>query len=121
MGKRGPPATPLRILEGRGSRRAKEKADTAKSPTPKRPPAPPAWLKADGKRAWRWLIDVLLEMGLYGNADRRAIERYCITYQRWRAALRDIAQHGETVWVTMATNGAQVEKNSPAVLREDAL
>lgn len=116
MGKRGPPATPLRILKGRGSRRGKAKdGKTAESRPPPRPPAPPRWLRADGKRAWRWLVGELVTMGLYGTADRRALERYCVLYQRWRATLRDLEGGGEYV-VLEDRQGNLVERPRPQVV-----
>lgn len=94
MGKRGPAATPTKILKLRGSWRAKDRKN---EPQPKAGhPRCPAWLKPEAKAAWKELVEVLDHMQILTLADRGALTRYCVAWRRWRAAEQVIADDGET-------------------------
>lgn len=68
MGRRGPPPTPTKVLEARGSWRAKARAGEV-APDPVIPRCPP-WVDRDGRRLWREITRSLAEVGLVTKLDR---------------------------------------------------
>lgn len=110
MAKRGPKPKPTKLLELRGSWRARTRTG---EPQPAiEAPTCPAWLSAHAKTVWRQLIPVLQGMGLVSQADRLALSRYCQLYGRWRAIEGWLADHlGESGYTHMAfvANGLQKE------------
>ena len=93
MGERGPARTPTKILEMRGSWRAKARAG---EPKPERMrPRCPRWLSAAAKRAWRRLMPQLEQMGILGRCDREALARYCMMWAKWREVEIWLMEHGD--------------------------
>lgn len=75
MGKRGPKRTPTRVLQGRGSWRAKSRGP---EPTvPEGIPDMPIGLRADAVGIWKDVTAQIEEMGLLGRCDGQSIARYC--------------------------------------------
>ncbi len=92
MGQRGPKPIPTKLLDLRGSWRAKTRTGE---------PVPvaqrlicPAWLCADGKKVWHTLVKHLSAMGVCGAIDAFALARYCTLHVRWLAAEQDLRDHG---------------------------
>ena len=94
MGQRGPPPTPTRILEMRGSWRANSRPG---EPRPE-PGAPriPDWLDGAARRAWRQLVPKLEAAGVLTKLDGNALGRYCVLFARWRKAEDFLEKHGES-------------------------
>lgn len=94
MGKRGPPKSPTKVLEMRGSWRADARGT---EPTP--PPLTgecPEWLQPLAKETWVILVEQLKNLGILGTVDGNTLARYCQTYALWREAQEFIAEHGQT-------------------------
>ena len=89
----GPVPTPTRVLEMRGSWRAKGRE--AEPPALPTRPACPQWLRPEAKRAWKVLAKQLEAMGILGEQDRNALARYCQTYAKWRAAEEFLQESGD--------------------------
>lgn len=108
MGKRGPAPKPKKVLEMRGSWRAKRNPK-APEPDVERPPCP-KWLPKEARRVWDELAPVLLQMKVLARADRNALARYAITWARWREAEETIQKEGQVIvkWV-MSRDGEPVE------------
>jgi P27 family predicted phage terminase small subunit len=51
-------------------------------------------LNEEGKREWRRIVVVLLELGLYTEVDRAALAMYCQAWGRWVEAERELAREG---------------------------
>lgn len=86
MGRRGPRPKPtaLRVLEGNPGKRAlpaREPKPTRVSYTPM-----PRFLGVVAREEWRRVARQLEILGLLTNLDLAALEVYCDTYGRWRAA-----------------------------------
>lgn len=75
MGSRGPQPTPTKILEARGSWRAKGRQGEPQLPV--EAPSCPAWLPAEGKAEWRRQVKLLVQMGVISKADRALLAAYC--------------------------------------------
>jgi len=52
-------------------------------PVPAGKPYAPRFLCEEGKKEWRKIIPVLMELGLYTELDHAALEMYCQAYGRW--------------------------------------
>ena len=90
MGRKGPAPTPKNILRLRGSPRAKygrrgEPEAAAESMSV------PTWLDAEGKRCWRYVLPLLMELDVIGSIDRAALSRYCFVWSCWRRAATAVA------------------------------
>lgn len=93
MGLRGPKPTPTKILEARGSWRARLNRD---EPVPEQgAPRCPSWLSKAGKAAWKTLVPELVRVGIFAKIDANAFSRYCDTFARWRIARDFLAEHGD--------------------------
>ena len=91
--RRGPAPTPTKILELRGSKKAKSRPN---EPKPDRGrPRCPAWLKGNAKSEWKKLVEMTDRMGILTKVDGNALARYCRLWQRWRKAEDFIEEHGD--------------------------
>ena len=87
VGGRKPKPTNIRKFEGNREHR----------PMPKNEPKPgpgvfkcPAWMPTEGKVAWEGLVPKLSALGLCTDIDEHAVQMYCLTYARWRAAETEV-------------------------------
>jgi P27 family predicted phage terminase small subunit len=94
MGRRGriPKPRALRVLEGRRQHRALP-IDTPQ-PRAGRPRCP-RWLTADAKAYWRAVVPELERLRVLTVVDGGALAALCMSWARWQAAERFIAEHGE--------------------------
>lgn len=95
MGKRGLAPTPTAILEARGSWRAKINKD---EPIPNEISSAfvPDFLTDDEKVTWNDIAPQLINLRVMTNLDWRLLERYCVTYHKWKIAVRKPgAKHSE--------------------------
>lgn len=110
---RGRKATPtaLKQLAGNPGKRPLNTSEPP-VPIPARTPRVPDFLNRYGKREWRRLVKILVEVGLYSVVDRAALAMYCQAYGRWIEA--EIAvevlrqQHEDTIdggWVLVSDKG----------------
>lgn len=97
MGRRGPPPTPTKVLDRRGSWRGKVRGPEPTAP-PGRPSCP-ACLTAGAKYAWRQLIAQLEAMGTLTVVDGHALARYCQMWDQWSRYQRRLAKEGDVVEV----------------------
>ncbi len=93
MGKRGPSRTPTRILELRGSWRAKTRAG---EPAPRRArPRCPDWLSEDARKVFAVVVRRLWAMEVGTRTDEEAIARYADLLVQYRRVSAFVTQHGE--------------------------
>ena len=91
--RRGPAPTPTKILELRGSKRARRNPNEPK-PDKGRPRCP-LWLKGNAKAEWKKLVEMTDRMGILTKVDGNALARYCRLWQRWRRSEDFIEEHGD--------------------------
>jgi len=64
------------------------------------PPAadltPPDTLSEVGVGKWNELTALLTRMGVFTQADRSAIERYCLIHEQWMVVAAHVREHGMT-------------------------
>ncbi len=117
MGRRGPAPTPTKILETRGSWRAKTRSGEPR-PEPGKPVCP-KHLTKDQRAVWARLCKVLDDMGVLTVADGSQLERYVVYYCRWRACEKFIDANGMSYALKSADPLFYVGKlpNGEAVVR----
>lgn len=93
---RKPKPTEMKRLAGNpGHRPLNDNEPTP--PKPDRAPYAPRFLTAEAQKEWRRLAPVLLDLGLYTEADYAALAMYCQAWGRWVEAERKIDETGGAV------------------------
>lgn len=91
MGRRGPAKTPLKVLKGRDSWRARNRKQEPKA---KGMPRRPTWLSKGAARVWRRIVPHLQTMEIVGAIDAEALARYCVIFAKWRQAEEFVEENG---------------------------
>jgi P27 family predicted phage terminase small subunit len=74
----------LRILRGRHL----ERVNHAEPEPPTTQLDPPGWIGTGEAHAkWQELVPLLMGIGVFTDADRDALARYCVLHERWLAAV----------------------------------
>jgi P27 family predicted phage terminase small subunit len=93
MGNRGPLPLPTKLLEKRGSKRAK-----LNKFEPKIEPGEaecPEWLSEDAKAKWAEVAPMLTNAGILTKADAGTLSRYCDSYGKWLRCAKFIEENGD--------------------------
>lgn len=98
MGLRGPPPTPTKLLEARGSWRAKARKGEPRPPTAK--PACPQWLPKEAKAEWRRQVKELEQQGTIALLDRAFLTAFCEAWAEYVEACKLIQKHGMIIKTT---------------------
>ena len=91
---RKPKPTAIKKLTGNPGKRPLNDAEPH-PPIPGRTPYVPRFLSDDGKKAWRELVKVLVDVGLYTVIDKFALAMFCQAYGRWMHAEQKVDELGE--------------------------
>lgn len=113
----GPPRkpTPLLKLSGSWLADAREKHEPKPASTA---PTMPAWLDAEGKKAWKHLVPILERMRVLTEADGYALTMLCVAWSRYRIACDKLEQFGDVYPVKGPDGQVKALKRSPyAVLQ----
>lgn len=115
---RHPTPTNLKILRGNPGQRALN----ADEPIP--PPAslaPPRNLTGLALEKWEEMSELLLGMGVFTQADRHPLERYCLMYEQWTNLERHCREHGYTQITSTGYSQITAEATLIKSLRSDML
>ena len=127
MGRRGPPPTPTKILQQRGSWRAKDRDDNEWKPpevAEAQTMEAPAELLALGPMAadhYRHTAPLLLASGVLTEADLPAFVRYCALYARWKKAEANVLEFGAVIFQKDRYGELKDFKRNPACLEANQL
>lgn len=91
---RKPKPVALKLLAGNPGKRALNKNE------PKAPaalPRCPQHIQGLARQRWHSVGRLLLSMGVFTEADKTALELYCVTYQRWVEAEAQVKELGSVV------------------------
>jgi P27 family predicted phage terminase small subunit len=110
MPKPGPRPTPTRILQLRGSWRAKRNRDEPQ-PRVEKPVAPP-WLSEDAKKVFEHYAERLHAAGVLTVADEGVLARYADLTAQYQRCAEFIGKHGD-VHVTRGRPGPNGEEGRP--------
>ena len=92
----GPPRTPTKVLEARGSWLAPLRSKTEPRPETSTPRCP-AWLSKEAKAVFKAFCGECKLMGVLARSDGATIARYADLTVRYIAAAVFLHEHGETV------------------------
>ena len=90
----GPPPTPTKVLESRGSWRAKVRAGEPTLPVER--PSCPAFLKGEARKEWTRAVGQLLRMRVVTKADRALLAAYCEAWGEFLQATAELEGQGYT-------------------------
>ena len=91
---RKPKPTAVKKLAGNPGKRPLN-ASEPRPPVPDAVPYAPRHLNCEGKKEWRRVTGMLMDVGLYTEFDRAALAAYCQAWGRWVVAERMCAEQGE--------------------------
>ena len=92
---RGRKPKPIAMKKLAGNPGKRPLGNVPQPPVPDYTPRVPRHLNYEGKREWRRIVKLLLELGLYSEVDRAALAMYCQVWGRWVEAERKLAKDGE--------------------------
>ena len=90
---RHPTPTNLKIIRGNPGQRPLNSAE------PQAPPAdltPPAVLSDLGLEVWNEMAPLLVRMGVFTQADRFLLTRYCLLQEQFANVVKHVREHGMT-------------------------
>ena len=98
--------TAMHRLNGNPGKRALPKEGEEPAPAnAKKGAPPPYWLDNYAKTAWKHLQPMLVDMRVYTEADRYALELLVQAYAEYRRACDAIRIQGPTIWVETKAGG----------------
>lgn len=101
---RGKVPKPDAIKEAQGTlKKSRVNNDQPVFDVPKDLPKPPNTMNIYGKRLWNAMLPMLVNVGLYTEADYNAFELLCMAYGDMIKARKDLAKSGTVV---LSPNGA---------------
>lgn len=90
---RHPVPTAIKIARGNPGQRP---INTDEPVPPAADLTPPDTLSEVGVEKWTELTALLTRMGVFTQADRSAIERYCLIHEQWMVVAKHVREHGMT-------------------------
>ena len=85
----GRPTQPAALKLIKGENRTERLNPNEPKPKAKVPNCP-RWMPDEGKKAWKALVPKLASYGMLTDVDEHAMQMYCSTYARWRAAEEEV-------------------------------
>ena len=92
MGLRGPRKMPTRLQELKGNPGNRKRIKVANPSTTQQ--EPPKYLQGESLNKWIELAAFLEPMGLLTDADRDALGMYCLHFEFYMQALKDVRREG---------------------------
>lgn len=103
---RKPKPTKLKELAGNPGHRPLNKREP-QPPEPERAPYAPRHLSDEAQKEWRRIVKALMQLGLYTDVDRVALEMYCQAYGDWLQAELKVREEGAVLTSTLSGNAYQ--------------
>jgi P27 family predicted phage terminase small subunit len=88
-----PTPTSLKVLRGNPGQRP---INTDEPKPPAADLTPPARLDGPALEKWEEIAPLLASMGVFTQADRGIIERYCLLWEQWLYVVKHVKEHGMT-------------------------
>ena len=86
--------------------------DCGNEPKPSGTPECPEWLDEAARAYWDALVPRLQAMGVLGQSDETALTMLCVTWARWRDAVR-VLRHAGEFYETIGAGFKTVVKRRP--------
>jgi len=93
---RKPKPTKLKELAGNPGKRPLNSSEPQPQ-VPDKTPYVPRHLNDEGKKEWRRIVSLLMDLGLYTEIDRAALAMYCQAWGRWVEAENKLKEKGEVL------------------------
>lgn len=90
---RPPIPTSLKVLRGNPG---KGPLNTSEPKPPAADPTPPSGLSEYGLSIWNQTVPVLIRMGVFTQADRLTLTRYCLLHEQFDHVVKHVREHGMT-------------------------
>lgn len=90
---RPPVPTSLKVLRGNPGQRP---LNTSEPTPPAADTTPPPRLDGEALAMWNSIVPLLTNMGVFTQADRMVIERYCLMHEQWLHVVKHVKEHGMT-------------------------
>lgn len=84
-------------------------------------PAPPRLLDGLALEKWSEMVPLLTGMGVFTQADRTTLERYCLAYEQWVGMVKHVKEHGGTQITQTGYSQITAESALEKQLRADLL
>ncbi|MFE1095896.1 phage terminase small subunit P27 family [Streptomyces smyrnaeus] len=111
----GRPRKPAAIKELEGN---PGKREIQNEPTPPNGiPNPPEWLEGMALDEWHRLMPILEKMGVVTVADRDAVSAYCVSYETFVKATKELSSSG----IVVESYRGGIAKNPALQVQRDAL
>ena len=75
-------------------------------------PLAPKHLGQFARAEWARVTKELSSMGVLTKVDRQALEQYCVAYEKWRKALKHVAEYGQVVSI-VDDKGNEILRRNP--------
>lgn len=112
MAGNGPPPTPTRILEARGSDRASRGIRRAEFTPAPGIPEKPAGLTPEEEIFWDSAVEELGRSGILARIDQELLWIFCATHVAWLKSREKLLQLGET-YIVERTVGVDTKTGNP--------
>lgn len=111
---RPPKPTALKELAGNPGKRPLNQREP--KPTVKAPSCP-SYVQGEGRKEWRRVARLLVQLRVLTEADRSALAMYCMAYSRWVEAEAKIREEG---MIVVSSNG-YVRQNPYVLIAGEAM
>jgi P27 family predicted phage terminase small subunit len=88
---------------------------------PKADPTPPAGLEGLALEKWTEVVALFTSMGVFTQADRHAVQRYCLMYEQWWDLEKHCREHGSTQITSTGYSQVTAEATLVRSLRKELL
>lgn len=115
---RTPVPTAIKLCRGNPGQRPINQDEPAPPPAD---PTPPRLLDGLALEKWVEMAALLSRMGVFTQADRTTLERYCLMYEKWVGFVKHLKEHGDTQITSTGYSQVTAESVLEKQLRADLL
>jgi len=115
---RPPVPTALKLLRDNPGKRPINDAEPLPPPIDA---TPPAGLEGLAAEKWHEMVSLLSGMGVLTQADRHAVQRYCLMWEQWYNLEKHCREHGSTQLTSTGYSQVTAEATLVKSLRKELL
>jgi P27 family predicted phage terminase small subunit len=88
---------------------------------PQADPTPPTGLEGLALDKWHEVVSLFISMGVFTQADRHAVQRYCLMWEQWWNLEKHCREHGSTQITSTGYSQVTAEATLVKSLRKELL
>lgn len=115
---RPPVPTSLKLVRGNPGKRP---INAAEPIPPKADMAPPPGLEGVALEKWNEMTALFSAMGVFTQADRHPLQRYCLMWEQWQQLEKHCREHGSTQLTSTGYSQITAEATLAKSLRKELL